>query len=168
MNNDLNVVLDAIHRRRNRNAALIAAFGLMALCLSLAFVLDDDLCIIASPFCALLCMYLSNQAQAWRDARIAVQLGKCQEAWLTVRLIPKGEHYEGCATVHVENQGSWEFADVGHVLPSHSPQSCRCYFRPGIEWPVLVTSDLIVIVPEFIPKRLDHNEQPEQKTNLVS
>lgn len=149
MHHDIAAALDALRPRHDRRAALALGMGLLLLCWVLVFTLNNDWCIIAAALCTLYCMHVSNAAQAWRNASDAMHLGICRPAEVRIELEPREDHFQCYATVWVEGLGTWRYANVGPALPSGTPEPCRCYFKPGTPWPVLlVTEHAVLIAPQ--------------------
>lgn len=158
MHKDLDTALHCLHQRFNRNATLMWGFGLLALCWTLAFVLEDDMCLIAGALGALFCLHVASKAQAWQDARWAASQGICRDGLMTIQVISKGEDYACRATVRVPGIGAWEYPNIARTIPHATAVHCRCYFKPGIAWPVLVTSEHDCVIPESTPRWIVDSE----------
>lgn len=159
MQHDLDAALHSLHQRFNRNAALAWGFGLLALCWSLAFLLENDLCLIAGAMCAFFCLHVASKAQAWRDAHWAAQQGICHDGLLKIQVVSKGEDYMCHASVLVAGIGRWEYPNIGRTIPHATAEHCRCYFKPGIAWPVLVVSDHDCVIPAHTPRWIADDAQ---------
>lgn len=155
MYHDIAASLDALRTRHDRRAALALGMGLLLLSWGSVFTLNSDGCIIAAALCTLYCMHVSNAAQAWRNASEAARLGLYRAAKVLIELEPHKDHFRCHATVWVEGQGAWHYANVGDVLPNHSPEPCRCYFKPGMPWPVLLVTEHAVLIPPHRPVPCD-------------
>ncbi|MDT8989889.1 hypothetical protein RQP54_03340 [Curvibacter sp. APW13] len=159
MNANPSAQLEAIRVHYDRGYALVCGFGLLSLSWALAFFLDDDLCWIAAALCALYCMHVSNAKQAWTDAKTAAHLEIMSPGLLHIYPVQRGQYFECDAEVQLPDGSAWHYPNARWAFPCTEPEPCLCYFKPGIAWPVLITSEQDIVIADHRPSPIQHGQQ---------